>query len=117
MGEAEWELAQDILVVVIRVTMPILLAWIGNEARRYLVRLRQYKGWREIERIVKDAVTTAEKLELDHRLYDYADSKFDYVLDVVGTWSIRNGVDLEWVELVAIIEAEVERQFPKLGAE
>ena len=116
MSEQELAMLQNVIMVLIQVLIPPLLAWGLVELKRYLDLLRQTEQWAFIEQAVKTAVEAAEQLGLTDQLSEYGNEKLDVAIQFVESQLAARGVPLDldkYADVIrAMIEAEVERQFP-----
>lgn len=115
MGEIEWDLIQGVMEIVVRVGLPLLLAWATYHGKKLLEQIESDKRYDALRKVISDAVVTAEKLGFTEKLGEYAEGKYDFVQGVAQKWLTRHGIYLDVDELAAIIEAVVEEQFPKIG--
>ena len=72
----EFEILQNVIMVVLQVAIPPLLAWGLSELKKYLDQLRQSKNWEHVEWAVQTAVQAAEQLGLTDQLSEYGEERW-----------------------------------------
>ena len=116
MGSQEIEILQNVAMVLIRVAVPPLLTWAIVELKRYIEQIKTREGWWMLEEAIATAVAAAEQLGLTGQLSQYGDGKLDAAIQFVEKQLVAYGFpfDLDRYKdvIVAMIEAEVLRQFP-----
>lgn len=112
---AEVAILQDVIMVVIQVSLPVLLAWGLAELKRFLGQMRKSNDWSTVEWAVSRAVAAAEQLDLTDQLAEYGEGKLDVAIKLIEAQLAAAGVPLDidqYEQAVrAMIEAEVKRQF------
>lgn len=112
----ELVILQKVVLVFIQIAIPPTVAFVLNEWKRQRAELRKHRLWLAVERAAMNAVAAAEQLGLTGDIADYADSKLEYALDAAENFLALQGIRVDvdpWGEtLRALIEAEVNRQFP-----
>ena len=115
MGEAEVAIIQNLLMVVIQVAVPLLLAWLAAEWKRYIEQLRTSEQWLCIEAIIGTAVKAAEQLGLSKQLGEYGEDKLQVAIRLVEAQLAAAGIPLDldvYADAIrAMIEAAVKEQF------
>lgn len=121
-GEAvDWvSIAQKAIMVLVQLTIPPLLAFALAEFKRWQAE-RADQGWyRVLQDIVRDAVAAAEQLGLTEELAEVGQTKLDYAIAYVERSLRAHGFPIDlapYVDVIrGMIEAEVQRQYPKRPA-
>ena len=115
------EILQNVILLLIQVTIPPLLALGIAEIKRYIDQVKADSKYRMIFYAVDNAVAAAEQLGLTGQLAAYGENKLQVAIRLVEEQLAIAGVPLDVQQYAdairAMIEAEVQRQFPKLDPE
>lgn len=115
MSEAELEILQNLLMVLIKVAIPPVVAWALYELKQLINQLKRNKDWEHVHWAVHAAVKASEQLGLTDQLAEYGESKLDVAIQFVEAQLEAQGIalDLDQYEAAirAMIEAEVREQF------
>lgn len=120
-NELVWDIAQRFLMLVIQLFIPLLLAWLGVKIRRLIEEKRKESWFQALEDIVAQAVSAAEQLGLTDQLSEFAETKLDYAIQYIEQQLALRGIPIDidpFIDAIrGMIEAEVQRQFPKYEIE
>jgi hypothetical protein len=109
----EIAILQNIILVLIQVSVPVLLAFALAEWKRGRAELQKRQDWQQVEAIVSRAVQAAEQLGLSDQLADYAESKLDAAIRLAEAELTARGLPLDVDEFAtairSLIESEVNR--------
>jgi hypothetical protein len=108
------------LLVVLEVAVPVIAGLALREYKKRLQRMREREWWYELEQMVHHAVRAAEQRGLIDDLEAYGGDKLEAAIAMLEEQLAARGyiLDLDQhAELIrTLIEAEVNRQFPKRRA-
>ena len=108
----DWTFISELLQSLALATIPVL-AGMGAKLLSAKISTERAKFSAEqnymIDAFIRTAVYAAEQLNASEQI----DNKLDYVLELVDTWLINRGIELDLDEIRARIEAEVKQAFPK----
>jgi len=117
MSETEWSLVQQLIVLVITVSLPVLLRWLGKVWAERQAQLRQSEEWLALEEVVATAVRAAEQLGFTDELTKYANSKLEYAIRTAEQMMHARGIMLDLDEPAAMIRALIEAEVLRLKRE
>jgi hypothetical protein len=113
----ELEIIQKIILVILQVAIPPLVGYILVQWKKRMEVLQSDETWIKVQEAVADAVRAAEQLGLTDQLKEYGDSKLEFAIAAAEKFLEVQGIRLDLDEpanvLRTLIEAEVNRQFPK----
>lgn len=116
----ELEIIQKVILVILQVAIPPLVAYVLTQWKKRLAVLESDETWIKVQEAVADAVCAAEQLGLTGQLEQYANSKLEFAIAAAEKFLEVQGIRLDLDEpatvLRTLIEAEVNRQFPKTQA-
>lgn len=116
MSEQEAAILQNVLMVLVKVAIPPLLVWAISEFKAWRKQQADNEAWMRVEWAVQDAVAAAEQLGLTDQLEAYGNDKlkaaFSFVEARLAASGVALNLDVYADAIRAMIEAEVNRQFP-----
>ena len=119
---AEWQIVQNLIMVVIMVGAPVAIAYLVSQVAMVIdfFKNTQDAKWMLVREAVRSAVLAAEQLGLTEQLGEWGNDKFSYALAFVQDYLDAQGIKIDlgdYIDVITgMIEAEVLRQFPKDGA-
>lgn len=112
----DWGAISVALQNLVLATLPVLAAfiarWLNSKYQNERAKLNERQLYL-LDTFIRTAVYAAEQM----KVFEYADSKLDYVTILVEGWLYDHNITMDMGEIRARIEAAVKQEFPKPPAE